>query len=73
MKQRTPLIISANSNQDVSLYKKINNMILKLTNSDFDIEEKSKGVSLTDTGIEKVESILKKSNLIKSETKSLRC
>ncbi|ETO91795.1 MAG: preprotein translocase, SecA subunit [Candidatus Xenolissoclinum pacificiensis L6] len=61
---RTPLIISASTKQDVSLYKKINNIVLTLGDSDYEIDEKSKGVFLSDLGMEKVESTLRKYSLI---------
>ena len=65
---RTPLIISGSSNQQSSDYLSFANLASRLIlNSDFEIEEKSKSVYLTEEGISKVESTLKLSNLYDTE------
>ena len=65
---RTPLIISGSSNQQSSDYLSFANLANRLIlNSDFEIEEKSKSVYLTEEGISKVESTLKLSNLYDTE------
>ncbi len=65
---RTPLIISGSSNQQSNDYLSFANLASRLIlNSDFEIEEKSKSVYLTEKGITKVESTLKLSNLYDTE------
>ena len=65
---RTPLIISGSSNQQSSDYLSFANLASRLIlNSDFEIEEKSKSVYLTEEGISKVENTLKLSNLYDTE------
>ena len=65
---RTPLIISGSSNQQSSDYLSFANLASRLIlNTDFEIEEKSKSVYLTEEGISKVESTLKFSNLYDTE------
>ena len=61
---RTPLIISGSSNQQSNDYLTFANLSNRLIlNSDFEIDEKSKSVYLTEEGISKAESALKLSNL----------
>ena len=65
---RTPLIISGSSNQQSSDYLSFATLANRLIlNSDFEIEEKSKSVYLTEEGISKVENTLKLSNLYDTE------
>lgn len=67
---RTPLIISGPTNDNSKLYQEINSLIPKLDAQDFQIEEKERGVFLTEQGTEKIEKILKTKALIE-ETSSL--
>ena len=65
---RTPLIISGSSNQQSNDYLTFANLSNRLIlNSDFEIDEKSKSVYLTEEGISKAESALKLSNLYDTE------
>ena len=65
---RTPLIISGSSNQQSNDYLTFANLANRLIlNSDFEIDEKSKSVYLTEEGISKAESALKLSNLYDTE------
>ena len=65
---RTPLIISGSSNQESNDYLTFANLSNRLIlNSDFEIDEKSKSVYLTEEGISKAESALKFSNLYDTE------
>ena len=65
---RTPLIISGSSNQESNDYLTFANLANRLIlNSDFEIDEKSKSVYLTEEGISKAESALKFSNLYDTE------
>ncbi|OGN29620.1 MAG: preprotein translocase subunit SecA [Candidatus Yanofskybacteria bacterium RIFCSPLOWO2_01_FULL_49_25] len=56
---RTPLIISAPDTESGELYKTFSKIAPKLhENTDYNIDEKMKAVSITEEGIEKVESVL---------------
>ncbi len=60
---RTPLIISGPSEGNVEIYTLSNNIILQLKSEDYSVELKSHTASFNDTGIEKIEKILKIENL----------
>ena len=61
---RTPLIISGPSEESTDKYYKINQIIPPLKKgSDFDIEEKTRSVSLTEDGVAKAEKLLNLNNL----------
>jgi preprotein translocase subunit SecA len=61
---RTPLVISGPTNDNSKLYESINRLIPKLQAEHYLIEEKDRGVFLTDAGIEFVEKMLKSSEAI---------
>ncbi len=61
---RTPLVISGPTNDNSKLYESINRLIPKLQAEHYLIEEKERGVFLTDLGIEFVEKMLKESGAI---------
>ncbi len=63
---RTPLIISGPTEDTSSLYGEINQFIPNLKEKDFEKDEKSKSVNLTDKGVEEVEKILKEKKLLKN-------
>ena len=65
---RTPLIISGPTNDNSKLYEEINRLIPKLSEKDFLLEEKDRGVFLTDVGIETTEKILKASGTIEENS-----
>ena len=65
---RTPLVISGQSDNSVDIYPKINSIIKFLKPNDFEINEESKSVLLSSNGMEVVESLLIKNNLIKGGT-----
>ena len=61
---RTPLIISGPSEENVDGYIRVNKIIHHLNDKDdFDIDEKSKSILLTEIGVAKVEQLLSNSNL----------
>jgi preprotein translocase subunit SecA len=61
---RTPLIISGQANKAALLYKQANAFVRTLTkDDDYTYEESTKGVTLTDTGVEKVENAFGIENL----------
>lgn len=78
---RTPLIISGAAQDSSQLYKTINSLALKLTpkrdlegdieaesnEGDFVVDEKIRGVELTESGHNKVEELLIKANLLKAD------
>ena len=65
---RTPLVISGPTNDNSKLYALINQLIPQLNQQDYAIEEKERSVFLTDQGIEKIESLLKKSATIANDS-----
>ncbi len=58
---RTPLIISGPTEDNSKLYEEINHLIPKLGKDDYQIEEKERGVFLTESGVETIEKMLKNS------------
>ena len=52
---RTPLIISGPGDKSTHLYSDANTFILTLKHDNYEIDEKQKSVSLTDSGIQKAE------------------
>ncbi len=65
---RTPLIISGPTNDNSKLYEEINRLIPRLVATDFQLEEKERGVFLTEAGIESVEKMLKNSGTITADS-----
>ena len=65
---RTPLVISAESQNSIDLYPKINSIVKFLQDSDFEINEENKSILLTSSGMESVENLLKKGGLISKGT-----
>ena len=63
---RTPLIISGPTEDTSSLYSEINQFIPQLKDVDYEKDEKSKSVNLTDKGVENIEKILKEKKLLKN-------
>lgn len=61
---RTPLIISGPLEENNQIYKHINKIVIKLVDSDYEVDEKSRAVFLTENGISRVEELLKSYNLI---------
>lgn len=61
---RTPLIISGPAEEDTEIYYKIDRVVRKLVpKEDFDFEEKTRSIWLTERGIAKVEKLLHVENL----------
>jgi len=65
---RTPLIISGPTEDKSDLYLAIDNIMAQISDEDFEKDEKSKNVSLTEEGTERVEAILREADLLKSES-----
>jgi preprotein translocase subunit SecA len=65
---RTPLIISGPTEENSELYVKIDKFIPKLSPDDYEKDEKSKSVALTDVGAERIEGKLRDAGLIESDS-----
>ncbi len=65
---RTPLIISGPTEDTSDLYIQANKIIPELDAAHFDIDEKSKTVTLSDDGTEYVEQLLKEHGMIPEES-----
>jgi len=61
---RTPLIISGPAEDSSELYRQVNLIIPELVPEDYEKDEKSRSITLTEQGSQKVEEILTKLNLI---------
>ncbi|PCI52027.1 MAG: preprotein translocase subunit SecA [Alphaproteobacteria bacterium] len=64
---RTPLIISGPTEDKSDLYISINGIIPELADEDYEIDEKTKSVTLTEDGMEHLEQILIRHDLIKGD------
>ena len=56
---RTPLIISGPAEDSSELYIRINKLIPRLADEDFEKDEKARAVTFTETGTEKMEQMLR--------------
>ena len=65
---RTPLIISGPSEESSELYKIIDKYIPTLKAKDYEMEEKTRIVTLTDEGTSKLEEVLKKDGVINPDS-----
>ncbi len=65
---RTPLIISGPTEDKSDLYISIDKIVAQLGEEDYEKDEKSKAVSLTEDGTEHVEQLLRDSGALKSES-----
>lgn len=61
---RTPLIISAPAEESADLYRRFATLVPSLKeNEDYNVDEKDKAVTLTDSGIKKMEQLLNVKNI----------
>ena len=65
---RTPLIISGPTEDNSELYMKVDRLIPNLAEADFEKDEKSKHVALTEEGTEHIEQLLRGSGLLTKGT-----
>ncbi|HWT31246.1 MAG TPA: preprotein translocase subunit SecA, partial [Propylenella sp.] len=65
---RTPLIISGPTEDRSELYVTIDMVIPQLGEGDFELDEKTRAATFTETGTEKVEDILRAAGQLKGET-----
>ncbi|MEO9600640.1 preprotein translocase subunit SecA [Parasphingorhabdus sp.] len=61
---RTPLIISGPTDDKSDLYLSVNAVVQDITEEDYEKDEKSKNISLTEEGTEKAERLLEKAGLL---------
>ena len=63
---RTPLIISGAAEDKTNQYLSIDNLVKRLKNEDFEIDEKDKNILLTNNGINNVENIFTDAGILKN-------
>ncbi len=63
---RTPLIISGPAEDSSELYRSMDKLIPKLTDVDFEKDEKTRNVTLTEEGAEHIEQLLRAAGLLKT-------
>ena len=63
---RTPLIISGAAEDKTNQYLAIDNLIKRLKNEDFEIDEKDKNILLTNSGINNIENIFSSAGILKN-------
>ncbi len=65
---RTPLIISGPSEVKSEMYNSINKLMPLLEDDDYDIDEKTRSVNLSDKGVEHAEELLKTNGILTGES-----
>jgi preprotein translocase subunit SecA len=65
---RTPLIISGPAEDSSELYRRVNQLIPRLAAEDYEKDEKQRAVTLTESGVEKIEAMLREADLITAGT-----
>jgi preprotein translocase subunit SecA len=65
---RTPLIISGPLDDRSELYNTIDTFIPKLEKGDYELDEKTRVVTLTEAGNERIEQLLQEADLLKGES-----
>src|SRR5487761_2157128 len=65
---RTPLIISGPLDDRSEFYNTIDTFIPKLDKTDYEVDEKQRTVTLTETGMEKIETLLRDAGQLKGES-----
>ncbi|HLI21696.1 MAG TPA: preprotein translocase subunit SecA [Stellaceae bacterium] len=65
---RTPLIISGPSEDSSDMYRQVDKLIPLLAAEDFEKDEKQRTVSLTESGVERIEEALRASGLLTEGT-----
>jgi preprotein translocase subunit SecA len=65
---RTPLIISGPVEDRAELYNAIDGFIPRLSKEDYEVDEKQRSVSLTESGNEKIEEMLQAAGLLKGNS-----
>ncbi|MFT0875585.1 preprotein translocase subunit SecA [Rhodopseudomonas sp. G2_2311] len=65
---RTPLIISGPLDDRSDFYNTIDTFIPRLDKSDYDVDEKQRTVTLTEAGMEKIETLLRDAGQLRGES-----
>src|SRR6187455_1257342 len=65
---RTPLIISGPLDDRSDFYNTIDTFFPRLDKTDYDVDEKQRTVTLTEAGMEKIETLLRDAGLLKGES-----
>src|SRR5580693_8791649 len=65
---RTPLIISGPLDDRSEFYNTIDTFFPKLDKTDYDVDEKQRTVTLTEAGMEKIETLLRDADQLKGES-----
>jgi len=65
---RTPLIISGPTEDSSELYRAVDKLIPRLAPEDYEKDEKQRAVTLTESGVEKIEAALRETGLMKTGT-----
>jgi preprotein translocase subunit SecA len=65
---RTPLIISGPLDDRSDFYNTIDAFIPKLDKTDFEVDEKQRTVTLTEVGMERMETLLREAGLLKADS-----
>lgn len=65
---RTPLIISGPLDDRSDFYNTIDGFLPRLDKSDYDVDEKQRTVTLTEAGMEKIETLLRDAGQLKGES-----
>src|SRR4051794_27843699 len=65
---RTPLIISGPLDDRSDFYNTIDTFLPKLDKTDFDVDEKQRTVTLTEAGMEKIETLLRDAGQLKGDS-----
>ena len=65
---RTPLIISGPLDDRSDFYNTIDTFLPKLDKTDYDVDEKQRTVTLTEAGMEKIETLLRDAGQLKGES-----
>ncbi|MGH8324768.1 MAG: preprotein translocase subunit SecA, partial [Steroidobacteraceae bacterium] len=65
---RTPLIISGPTEDSSELYRRVNVLIPSLLPEDFEKDEKQRAVTLTESGVERIEGLLQQTSLLTEGT-----
>lgn len=65
---RTPLIISGSAEDSSELYIKVNKLIPMLVAEHYEKDEKQRSVTLTETGVERIEELLRQEEMLRGDT-----
>ncbi len=64
---RTPLIISGAAEDASEMYRTIDKLIPELADDDYEIDEKQKSVTFTETGTERIEQMLAEADMMRGD------